>query len=83
MTVDYDPRVLAQLDHHGIRPASSTGPAVVREHLNDLYRHEIRTLRRRVRAEEFPRAEYADRVRALRKRYWLLSVPVVNWTRNA
>jgi hypothetical protein len=82
VTFAYDPRVAAQLERHGIRPAPSTRPALAREQLNDLYRHEIRALRRQVRARQFPRAEYADRVIGLRKRYWLLSVPVEDWTRS-
>ena len=82
MTVAYDARVAAQLELHGMRPTPSTEPPLLREQLNDLYRHEIRTLRRRVRAKEFPRAEYAGRVTTLRKRYWLLSVPIDRWTRT-
>lgn len=83
MTFTYYPRVAAQLERHGIRPGPSTRPALAREQLDDLYRHEIRGLRRRVRASEFPRDEYAGRVIALRKRYWLLSVPLDEWIRSA
>ena len=42
--------------------------------MNDLYRHELRRLRRQLRAREIPREGYADRVVALRKKYFLLSI---------
>ena len=67
---------------HGLCPGPDTRPAAVREALNDLYRYEIRRLRRRLLAGEFPKAEYLDHVVELRRRYWLLSVPVDNWVRE-
>jgi len=56
--------------------------ALVREALNDLYRYEIRRLRRRLLAGDFPKADYSDHVIALRKQYWLLSIPVERWSRQ-
>ena len=67
---------------HGLCPGPDTRPAAVREALNDLYRYEIRRLRRRLLEGEFPKAEYLDHVVGLRRRYWLLSVPVDNWVRE-
>ena len=49
----------------------------LREQINDLYRIEIRKLRDRCRAGEFPVSELAQRVVELRKRYLLLSIPIV------
>jgi hypothetical protein len=51
----------------------------LREQINDLYRIEIRKLRDRCRAGEFPTSELAPRVVELRKRYALLSIPVDRW----
>jgi hypothetical protein len=79
-TYDYDPRILAQLALHGVRPQPATPPASLRAFLNDLYRYEIRRLRDRLRARDFPSDEYIGRVTALRDKYWLLSLPVVFWT---
>jgi hypothetical protein len=55
----------------------------VREALNDLYRYEIRRLRDRLRAGDFPKADYSAHVIALRKQYWLLSIPIERWSREA
>ena len=75
----YKPEILEELARHGLRPASTTRPEKLREQINDLYRYEIRKLRDRCRAGEFPVAELATHVIELRKRYVLLSIPVVNW----
>ena len=66
------------------RTASARGPeripALVREFLNDLYRHELRNLRDRQLRGEFARSALAGRVIELRRRYPLLSLPVDRWT---
>lgn len=82
MSYEYAPEALEVLAGHGLRPGPDTRPALVREALNDLYRYEIRRLRRRLLAGDVPKAAYSDHVIALRKQYWLLSVPVERWTRN-
>ena len=82
MTYEYAPEALEVLAGHGLCPEPDTPPAAVREALNDLYRYEIRRLRRRLLAGEFPKAEYLDHVVGLRRRYWLLSVPLDNWVRE-
>lgn len=81
MRYEYAPEALEALAGHGLRPGPETRPEVVREALSDLYRFEIRRLRRRLLAGDFPKAEYSDRVIGLRMQYWLLSIPVDRWTR--
>lgn len=79
MMYRYRTLILDQLAVHGMCPRASTPPALAREQVNDLYLHEIRRLRGRVRAREFPMGEYAARVIELRKRYWLLSRQTDEW----
>jgi hypothetical protein len=73
------PEVLEELARHGLRPRADTRLALLREQINDLYRVEIRKLRDRCRAGEFPTTALAPRVVELRKRYLLLSIPVEQW----
>ena len=73
------PEVLEALAHHGLRPGPDTSLTLLREQINDLYRVEIRKLRDRCRAGEFPTTELAPRVVELRKRYMLLSIPLEQW----
>ena len=73
------PEVLAALADHGLSPGADTPLALLREQINDLYRVEIRKLRDRCRAGEFPTTELAPRVVELRKRYMLLSIPIERW----
>ena len=76
----YRPEILDALAGHGLVPAATTSPARLREAVNDLYRYEIRVLRDRCRAGDFPVRELARRVVELRRRYLLLSTPLANWT---
>lgn len=71
--------VLEALAGHGLLPRAATPPLVVRDALSDLYRYEIRRLRRTLLAGQILKADYAGHVIALRKRYLLLSVPVERW----
>ena len=73
------PEIVDALAAHGLRPKAGTRPALLREQINDLYRIEIRKLRDRCRAGEFPMIELAPRVVELRKRYILLSIPIDRW----
>ena len=73
------PEILEALAGHGLRPTADTPVALLREQINDLYRIEIRKLRDRCRAGEFPMTELAPRVVELRKRYLLLSIPIERW----
>jgi hypothetical protein len=75
----YRPEVIDELFRHGLAPRAETPPARLREQINDLYRIEIRALRDRCRAGEFPTHELPPRVVELRKRYMLLSIPLDVW----
>jgi hypothetical protein len=75
----YAPDILDALATHGLRPAPATSPRTLRDAVNDLYRYEIRRLRDRCRAGEFPSTELAAHVRQLRRRYLLLSTPLERW----
>ena len=73
------PIVLDALAGHGLCPRAETSVDLLRAHVSDLYRYEIRVLRGRLLAGEIPKASYADAVRALRLRYLLLSLPKDQW----
>jgi hypothetical protein len=77
----YPQEWLDALARMGIAPLSTTSPRVVREHVNDLYRFEIRRLKRALLAKAFPKDEYIDRVITLRKKYWPLSLTPDQWER--
>lgn len=79
---EYAPEALEVLAGHGLCPGPGTPPALVREALSDLYRYEIRRLKRRLLAGEVLKERYSDHVIELRKQYWLLSVPVDRWSRQ-
>jgi hypothetical protein len=71
--------VLDELATFGIVPKDETPPERAREMLNDIYRHELRRLRERLGRKEIEKAAYSDHVIALRKKYFLLSIPVKHW----
>ena len=79
MTYTYHPRIFEELGRFGVRPTSRTPPTLAKEVVNDLYRHELRTLRGRLRSREIPKDGYADRVVTLRKKYFLLSIRLDLW----
>ena len=70
----YRADVIEQLWRHGIHPSSNTRPELVRDFVRDLYKYEIRRLRARMLSREFPKAQYADRVDALRRTYPVLAL---------
>lgn len=72
--IRYRADVLEQLLVHGVRPTDHTSPQLVRGHVRDLYKFEIRSLRERYLRQEFPKAEYAGRVDDLRRRYPVLAL---------
>jgi hypothetical protein len=78
----YSPEVLEELRKHGVVPRADTDPQLVRDYLSALYRFEIRRLKRALLRQAFPQREYAGRVRALRRGYVLLSIPLETWTRE-
>jgi hypothetical protein len=75
------PDVGAALLALGVQPRETTSTTRVREFVNDLYTWELRRMRRALGRGDFPKREYAGRVEALRReRYWVLSVPVEQWS---
>ena len=75
----YHPEILDTLAGHGLAPRPDTPPPVVRGALSNLYRYEIRRLRDSLLAGRVKKEHYIDRVLDLRRKYWLLSVPVERW----
>jgi hypothetical protein len=75
----YRAEILDALAGHGVRPTIESPPDRVREAVGDLYRYEIRRLRSSLLAGHVAKRDYAGLVIALRKRYWVLSVPVDLW----
>ena len=73
--------LLNALAGFGLAPTPGTPPVFVRDAVNDLYRHEIRRLRSRLLADEFPRRDYIGLVIALRKKYWPLAMTPDAWER--
>lgn len=78
----YDEQLLEALAALGVKPTPATAPERVRAQISDLYRHELRTLRDRLVRRDIPKQGYSDRVIALRRRYWMLSVPLHLWART-
>lgn len=78
--MSYRSDILEELAGLGVVPRPDTPPALVKDHISDLYGYQLRRLRARLLAGAFPRREYAARVRELRKRYVLLSIPTDRWT---
>lgn len=74
MSFAYRPDVLAALLVHGVRPTPHTRPELVRDYVRDLYKYEIRRLRARYLRREFAKAEYSERVDALRRQYPVLAL---------
>ncbi len=83
MAFRYKSDILDELRRCGIMPTESTDPQDVHDELNDLYRRDIRALKERLLNGEFPKTEYAGRVRELRKNYVLLSIPIRFWTADS
>jgi len=75
----YHGEVLEALAAHGLMPSDRTPAALVRRALSDLYRYEIRALRDSLLAGHVRKDRYIDHVIELRRKYWLLSVPVERW----
>jgi hypothetical protein len=75
----YPQEFLDSLASLGLAPTPETPPSLVRAALNDLYRYELRTARDRLRAGAFEKSTYLDLVVSLRKKYWLLTLPLTAW----
>ena len=79
-TYEYADRILDELARHGLKPLPGTSPQQLRDAVRDLYKYEIKRLRDRLLAGQIERRDYAGHVVELRKRYWLLSIPMQLWT---
>lgn len=77
----YPPELLAALAPLGLAPRPTTPPALAREAVDDLYKYELRRLRDRLKRGDVVRANYSAAVIALRKRYWVLTLPLPVWER--
>lgn len=75
----YPAELSESLLRFGLAPRPDTPPRFVRDHLSDLYRYEIRVLRGRLLAGEFPKTDYIGHVIALRKKYWPLALTPEQW----
>ncbi len=77
--IRYKAEVADELARHGLRPGPDTTPEQLREQIHDLYLYEIRRLRDRCRAGEFPTRDLPAHVIELRRHYILLSIPLAQW----
>ncbi|HUF17674.1 MAG TPA: hypothetical protein VMS12_06500 [Thermoanaerobaculia bacterium] len=80
----YRQEVLERLAGFAVFPRPYTDPVLARDFLKALHTMEIRTIRvEQQKAERAgdrsTRAEYRDKVIALRKKYEILSIPVEWW----
>ena len=57
----------------------TTPPKLLQDFVSDLYRFELRQLRKRYVRGEIKKLDYSSHVIALRKKYLLVSVPVSRW----
>ena len=78
-TYHYKNEILEQLARHGFTPGPATAPEMLRVALRDLYKYEIRRLRGDLLAGRIAKTTYAPLVDQLRRRYWLLSLPMPLW----
>ena len=67
----------------GVTPRPETPPTLVKDYVSQLYRYELRRLRDRYVAGEFPKAGFHALIIALRPRYWMLSIPAARWAEPA
>jgi hypothetical protein len=74
MEYRYEPAIVEALSKHGVHPTAATPPELVHEFVSDLYRYELRRLRDRLTAGEFPKNMYFGHVVDLRRLYPLVSL---------
>lgn len=72
--------IASQLACHGVHPREESSLDQVRTFVRDLYNHELRQQRDRVRAGTLEKADLVEEVHRLRRKYWVLSVPISQWT---
>ena len=79
MSWSYPTELLAALGTLGLAPTAATPPAFAREAADELYKYELRRLRDQMKAGQVERSNYLARVIALRKKYWVLTLPLSAW----
>jgi hypothetical protein len=77
----YPPDLVAALEPLGLQPRPETPPAFARAAIDDLYRYELRRARNGVRAGGVDKPSYFDVIVELRKKYWMLTLPLAAWER--
>jgi len=77
----YPADLMTALQTHGVAPRPDSEPRRVRDFINDLYRYEIRRLRDWRATGVVRKEDYVDRVIALRKQYWVLTLTPSAWER--
>jgi hypothetical protein len=75
----YPAELARALEALGLAPTAETPPAVTRDAVDALYRYELRRLRDRHRSQTLGGAHYVDQVIALRRKYWMLTLPLPAW----
>lgn len=73
------PEIKDQLARHGVRLLPTTPLEFARTFVRDLYNYELRRQRDLVRSGVLSKAELVEEVHALRRKYWVLSVPIGDW----
>ena len=79
MVIGLRPRVLEELERHGLTAGPDDTPESLRERLDDLYLADVRRLKARQVAGEIPLHDYARHVTALKESYPLLGLPLSLW----
>jgi hypothetical protein len=79
VTWAYPAELLDALAGLGLAPRPDSPPVLVREALNEMYRYELRRLRDRYLAKELDKPSLHERVIALRKKYWPLTLQRGAW----
>ena len=77
----YPPEFVEALAGLGLTPHAGTPPALVRGAVDELYKVELKRLRLRYLRGELAKADLAEEVIQLRKKYWLLTLPEAAWDR--
>jgi len=75
----YRDDVLAECAKHGVFPTEHTPPELVRGFINEIYKFELRKLRKRYMRGEFPKREYHRLVIEIRDKYPVLALVPRLW----
>jgi len=78
-TYSYPPELVEGLALIGVPCSPDVPPAATREAADDLYKGELRALRARLIAGEFERPRYVQLIIELRKKFWVLTLPLAAW----